>query len=352
MAIPDLDTQVSLGPMTAKRSLAGLLRFCLPGILVFSCATLLATKTYAQDQDVAEAARQERARKEAQQKKSKHVYTAEDLKRDHILTKEDQAQLDVKKNQPAPTTAPKPGEAVDGSTVAKQDDAQPLPADAPLGDVARRYRREKESQQLQRSAEFHLPFANAPVFASPKPPVQPLGAPSVLPAPPRIVPNLPRMKRSPFERPALLPPAPPRQFSFLPPAVRVAPSQPVAPAAPSARVKPNVVIVKPGDSLWKLAQKNLGKGLRWRELLSYNPSLGDPNLIAAGSEIFVPVEAAPIRTTTKFTVRKGDTLSSIALSQLGHASSWSCITHANPDIHDANLIHEGQVLLLPASCKP
>jgi nucleoid-associated protein YgaU len=348
--------------MTAMRPLAGLLRFCLPGILVFSSAGLVATNSHAQD--VAEAARQERARKEAQQKKSKHVYTAEDLKRDHILTKEDQAQLDAKKNQPAPTAAPKPGEAVDGSTVAKQGDAQPLPADAPLGDaqplpadaplgdVARRYRREKESQQLQRSAEFHLPFANAPVFASPKPPVQPLGAPSVLPTPPRIVPNLPRMKRSPFERPALLPPTPPRQFSFLPPAVRVAPSQPIAPAAPSARVKLNVVIVNPGDSLWKLAQKNLGKGLRWRELLSYNPGLGDPNLIAAGSEIFVPAEAAPLRTATKFTVRKGDTLSSIALSQLGHASSWSCIAHANPDIHDANLIHEGQVLLLPATCKP
>jgi nucleoid-associated protein YgaU len=339
--------------MTAMRPLAGLLRFCLPGILIISCATLLPTRSYAQDQDVAEAARQERARKEAQQKKSKHVYTAEDLKRDHILTKEDQAQLDAKKNQPAPTVAPKAGEPVDGSAVAKQDDPQQLlPADAPLGDVARRYRREKESQQLQRSAEFHLPFANAPVFASPKPPVQPLGAPSVPPAPPRIVPNLPHMKRSPFERPALLPPAPPRQFSFLPPAVRVAPSQPIAPAAPSARVKLNVVIVKPGDSLWKLAQKNLGKGLRWRELLSYNPGLGDPDLIAAGSEIFVPAKAGPLRTATKFTVRKGDTLSSIALFQLGHASSWSCIADANPDIHDANLIHEGQIIILPASCKP
>ena len=126
----------------------------------------------------------------------------------------------------------------------------------------------------------------------------------------------------------------------------------MAPAAPSARVKLNVVIVKPGDSLWKLAQKNLGKGLRWRELLSYNPGLSDPNLIAAGSEIFIPAAVSPLRTTTKVTVRKGDTLSGIALSQLGRASSWSCIANANPEIHDPNLIHEGQVLLLPASCKP
>jgi nucleoid-associated protein YgaU len=350
MATPDLDTPIPVGHATAMRPLAGLLRRCLPGVLIFSCVSLLATKSYAQD--VADAARQERARKEAQQKKSKHVYTADDLKRDHILTKEDQAQLDAKKNQSAPTTAQKSSEAVDGSAVAKQDDVQPLPADAPLGDVARRYRREKESQQLQRSAEFHLPFANAPVLASPKPPVQPLLGPALAPAPPRIAPNLPHMKRSPFERPALLPPAPARGLSSFPPAVRVAPSQPIAPAAPSARVKLNVVIVKPGDSLWNLAQKNLGKGLRWRDLLSYNPGLRDPNLLAVGSEIFVPVTVSPLRTPTKFTVRKGDTLSGIALSQLGHASSWSCIAHANPEIHDANLIREGQVLLLPASCQP
>jgi len=33
------------------------------------------------------------------------------------------------------------------------------------------------------------------------------------------------------------------------------------------------------------------------------------------------------------------------------ASYWSCIVQANPAIHDANVIFEGQVLLLPASCK-
>src|SRR2546421_6023508 len=44
---------------------------------------------------------------------------------------------------------------------------------SPLGDVARRFRRQKESQRLQQSAEFHLPFSDA-VLASPKPPVMPL----------------------------------------------------------------------------------------------------------------------------------------------------------------------------------
>src|SRR5438067_13461597 len=64
-------------------------------------------------------------------------------------------------------------------------------ADVPLGEIARRLRREKESQQLQRSAEFPLPFTDAPVLASPKPPTQPL-LPSVTVAPPTVVVPAPR----------------------------------------------------------------------------------------------------------------------------------------------------------------
>jgi len=66
----------------------------------------------------------------------------------------------------------------------------------------------------------------------------------------------------------------------------------------------------------------------------------------------LPPGVSPGRSGTKFTVRKGDTLSKIARTQLGHASLWSCIARANPVILDANLIHEGQVLLLPAGCAP
>jgi hypothetical protein len=51
----------------------------MPAFLVFFCAALGAALCYAQD--VAEAAKQERARKEAKQKKNKHVYTEEDLKK-------------------------------------------------------------------------------------------------------------------------------------------------------------------------------------------------------------------------------------------------------------------------------
>ena len=314
----------------AVRPFSYFLRFSVPGTLVASCAIFGAAQCYAQD--VADAARQEQSRKESKQKKSKHVYTEEDLKRAQILTPEDRAQVEAKKNLTAPVGAEKTQDAVD---------AEEISPNAPLGDVARRFRKQKESQKLQNSAEFHLPFANSPALASPKPPVMPLRPRLSNPVAPRLAPVRPPVRRSPFERPRTFVPAP----------RRIAPSRPPAvPAALNGTAKLSAVIVKPGDSLWKIAQQNLGKGVRWRDLLAANPGIVDGNRIAAGSQIYVPTP--PLRTATKFTVRKGDTLTKIAQTQLGHAAFWSCIAQANPGIHDANLIFEGQQLLLPATCKP
>lgn len=353
----DLEIPSFVGPSTARRTLSAALRLCLPGFLVFSCSIFVASECHAQD--VADAAKQERARKESQQKKTKHVYTEEDLKRAQILTPEDRAELEAKKNQQAPPAAEKSQDALD---------AQSLPSDAPLGDVARRFRKLKESQRLQQSAEFHLPFSDAPVLASPKPmkPLQPHAfKPVVPPAPaaPRFAPYQPPVKRSPFARPKVFTAAPPTLAPSRPPSAHLVPAQPPAPVAPPAApvhpsavahaptAKQNVVTVKPGDSLWKLAEQNLGKGFRWHELLSVNPGILDPNRIVAGSQIVLPAQGLAARTPVKFIVRSGDTLSQIAQSQLGHASYAACIAHANPTIRNSNLIYAGQALLLPASCK-
>src|SRR5229473_5401914 len=186
----DLDAPLVSGPSKAARLSFRLLRLCSPGI-IFVCGVFFGA-TQCSAQDVAEAARQERTQKENQQKKSKHVYTEQDLKRAQILTPEDRAQVEAKKNQPVAPSAEKSSEAVD---------AQSLAPDAPLGDVARRFRKQKQSQKLQQSAEFHLPFADAPALASPKPPMMALRPPLSSPAPPRFAPYQPPVKRSPFERP-------------------------------------------------------------------------------------------------------------------------------------------------------
>ena len=330
---------------------------CIPGVLLFSCALLFTTECYAQD--IADAAKQESARKESLQKKAKRVYTEEDLKRAQILTPEDRAQIEAWKNQAAPDAGEKPEDALD---------AKSLSPDVPLGDVARRFRRLKELQKLQQSAEFHLPLADAPVLASPKPmqPVRPHAFKPAAPAAPHFAPYRPPVKRSPFARPRIFTAAPPMIAPSHPPATRLAPAQPPAPVGPTIaplnpakrdvvptvipNVVPAVVTVKRGDSLWKLAQQHLGRGLRWHDLLSANPGILDPSYIVAGSQIVLPTSILSVRTTTKFTVRPGDTLSQIAQSQLGRASYAACIAHANPGIYDPNLIYAGQVLLLPASC--
>jgi nucleoid-associated protein YgaU len=346
----DLETPALTAFSLAASRCSRLRSMCFPAILISTSAIFGAAQCSAQD--VAEAARQERTQKQSKHKRSKHVYTGQDLKRAQILTPEDRAQVEAKKNQAAPLPAEKSGDAVD---------AQSLPADAPLGDVARRFRKQKESQKLQRSAEFHLPFTDGPALASPKPPVMPLRPPVSNPALPKFVPYQPPVKRSPFERPRVFV-APPSIPLSRPPAARIGPLQPaapvpVAPAAPivpvvpSSTAKLNAVIVKPGDSLWKIAEQNLGKGTRWQELFSVNPAIRDANQIKAGSQIFLPAVSS-VRTGTKITVKKGDTLTSIAQAHFGHASCWSSIVQANPAIRDANLIFEGQVLLVPAACRP
>src|SRR5438105_12657934 len=193
MTSTDLDAPGWVSRLIAVKSLSGFLRWGVPVFLIFSFAFAgdvchaqsQPTQDQAQTQDqvqaqndttVAEAARQERARKQNQQKKTKHIYTADDLKRGQILTPEDRAQLEARKYQLAapPSTKQKAQDApVDGAAVAQDGSAAPSPSvnpeTAPLGDVARRLRRQTQSQQLQRSAEFHLPFADALVLASPQP---------------------------------------------------------------------------------------------------------------------------------------------------------------------------------------
>src|SRR5262249_18445120 len=149
----------------------------------------------------------------------------------------------------------------------------------------------------------------------------------VQPAPRVVAPLRPFVKRSPFERPRVLPACPECSLRRVPPVVssprsivpaprelvptlRVEPR--VIPATPSARIAPTpskpisgkliLVTVKPGDTLWKFAASRLGDGHRWQELLSLNPGLRNPDLLEVGSQIVVPVSLAAPRAPTKYTV--------------------------------------------------
>src|SRR5262249_25098661 len=85
--------------------------------LVFAAAlslSLVPAWPRAQSQDVAKAARQEKARKAAaeKEKNDRHVYTNDDLKQSKILTPQDQSRVEArKKDQSVP--AGQPADALD-----------------------------------------------------------------------------------------------------------------------------------------------------------------------------------------------------------------------------------------------
>jgi len=431
------------GPMSVQPRRSGLgrisrpVRFAAPAILFLSLTTFGAAVSRAQeqqDQSVAEAARQEHARKQELQKRARHVYTEEDLKHPNILTPEDRAQAEAKRNECAQKNNCSPGAPQNSPDALDANSQHQQPS---LGEVARQLRKQKELQALKpkQSEPFHLSIGT-PALASPvmperskiRRPTQPALHPrlpsnvfrrdpfSAVPVRPRAPvdvrpdvavtgreedrPNVRPSARSDFHesvrptvrsRSRLVAPTQPKVFSLsappstfvqptqpaisarpLQPTVLAKPAQPVAPVATIRPIQPQrplpataiaehkTVSVQRGDSLWKLAQENLGRGNRWPELLAANRWIADPNQIRAGAELNLPVPAR-VRVSTKkagakvnqtITVHRGDTLWNLAKVSFGRSSSWPCLAAANPSISDPDRIYENQQLLIPASCNP
>ncbi|MGB7282035.1 MAG: LysM peptidoglycan-binding domain-containing protein [Candidatus Acidiferrum sp.] len=485
------------GPLALQPRRTGLGRISFPSPLSASialflcCATFGAAVSRAQDQQtqsVAEAARQERARKEEVRKRAAHVYTDDDLKRAHILTPADRAIAEAKrlecaqKNNCTPAAPQNPPASLDANSGTHG---------ISLGEVARKYRAQKELQALKpkQTAPFHLPYST-PALASPILPERPAIRPAIQPA---LRPKMPSnvFRRDPFSamprrehlpagaqtetrsgvrgsvrdgiragvgsnlrensrerenvRPALRPnvhavvrqdvlphirpnifvgvtkavrpnlrprarviaPAKPRISSRLaPPSLLLRsaqpiflakPAQPVAPAVDVLPVQPRhslpalpissaqkTLLVQPGDSLWKLAHRNLGHGNRWLQLLAANPWIANPNRLRIGEKLYLPPavatppavpktngdaaryasgyartttgtasrSAVPDRASPVIKVQKGDNLWNLARTILGHSSNWRCLAAANPAIHDPNRIYTGQMLRLPSTCGP
>jgi len=346
---------------------------------------------FAQAQDVAEAARQERARKVEQKKPSKHVYTDEDLKRDKILIPEDQARVEARKKQQGT-------EPAEQNAQSRPDNA--APQQESLGEVARRYRREKaarESEEVRKKkfspfpykipdASLATPKIEVAPRSEPKPPLvsREKNAPNVL-APPRASTNgngvRPRI--SPFQpRPHVVTHPPVRVAPSAPtvsPTIRVQPANP--PALPSVNVAPVMPSVPPviprnvqpvpvaptrvaepaglrrvevqrGDCWWKLSERFLGSGARWPELRSLNPEVsGPPELLRMGRAVLVPAERTT-RTSPRgagIVVKPGDSLWAIARAHFGRGSAWVCLAQANPQVSDYRRMAIGTILQMPSS---
>lgn len=76
---------------------------------------------------------------------------------------------------------------------------------------------------------------------------------------------------------------------------------------------------------------------------SRSPNFSD---VTGGSSSTAP--RSPTENTRTITVQPGDSLSKIAKRELGDAEKWHAIYEANRDkIKNPDLIHPGQVLTLP-----
>lgn len=103
-------------------------------------------------------------------------------------------------------------------------------------------------------------------------------------------------------------------------------------------------VVGVGETLASIARR---LGVRLRDVLACNPSLPDPNRIFPGQTVCVPtgvVFPCPPGFTT-YTIRAGDTLSSIARR---FGTTVAVLLQANPFIVDPNRIFPGQVICVPA----
>lgn len=102
--------------------------------------------------------------------------------------------------------------------------------------------------------------------------------------------------------------------------------------------------VKRGDTLWEIAENELGDGNRYKEIMQLNGLKS--TMIRTGDVIKLPASGSAGKTeTVSYTVKNGDSLWKIAKKQLGDGNRYKEIMTLNGLKSDT--IHPGQVLKIP-----
>lgn len=73
------------------------------------------------------------------------------------------------------------------------------------------------------------------------------------------------------------------------------PMQATAPPASRAQAPTRTYVVQRGDSLWRIAEQQLGDGFRWREIYELNTAtIANPDLICTGWKLSLPADATQV----------------------------------------------------------
>ncbi len=150
---------------------------------------------------------------------------------------------------------------------------------------------------------------------------------------------------------------PPGDWPALPPSAPVSQVKTEAPARKIVRepraLSGRIYEVRPGDTLWAIAERQLGDPTRWPELFEANRQrLSSPHLIHPSQKLQLGAiqqasrsGGARIVKSDTYTVQSGDTLGKIARKRFGKASEWPVLYALNREkLASPHQIYPGQVL--------
>ena len=110
-------------------------------------------------------------------------------------------------------------------------------------------------------------------------------------------------------------------------------------------------VVQAGDDLWSLAERYYGDGRDWRKIAAANPTVltGGPDRLQVGWRLKIPdLDHDVPRGDRMITIRRGDTLSSLAERTLGSSARWKDIFQINrAQLSDPDELAVGMRLVLP-----